>query len=38
MEFRLVTCTITLDIPPDEITFTHAISILCRIFLDQGRT
>jgi hypothetical protein len=34
-ELSVVTCTIVLDIPPDEMTFTHAISILCRIFLTR---
>jgi hypothetical protein len=34
-ELRVVTCTIVLDIPPDEITFTYAISILCRVFLTK---
>jgi hypothetical protein len=34
-EFRLVNCTITLDIPPDEMTFTHTIGLLCRIFLTR---
>jgi hypothetical protein len=34
-ELSVVTCTITLDIPPDEMTFTHAISILSRIFLTR---
>jgi hypothetical protein len=34
-EFRLVTCTITLDIPPDEMTFMHAIRILCQVFLTR---
>jgi hypothetical protein len=34
-EFRLVTCTLILDIPPDEMTLTHAISRLCQVFLTR---
>lgn len=34
-EFKLVTCTIMLDVPPDEMTFTHAIGLLCRVFLTR---
>ncbi len=34
-EFRLVTCTIILDIPPDEMTLTHAIGLLCQVFMTR---
>lgn len=34
-EFRLVTCTVMLDIPPDELTFTHAIGLLSQVFLTK---
>jgi hypothetical protein len=34
-ELRLVTCAIMLDVPPDQITFTHAIGFLCRVFLTK---
>ena len=34
-EFRLVTCTIILDAPPDELSFAHAIGLLCKVFLTK---
>ena len=34
-EFKLVICTIMLDVPPDEMTFAHAIGLLCRVFLTR---
>jgi hypothetical protein len=34
-EFRLVTCTLILDVPLDEMTFTRAIDLLCRVFLTR---
>ena len=34
-ELRLVTCTIMLDVPPDKMTFTHGIGLLCQMFLTR---
>jgi hypothetical protein len=33
--FNLVTCTIIPDVPLYELTFPHAIGLLCRIFLTR---
>jgi hypothetical protein len=34
-EFKLVTCTIILDVPPGELTLARMIGILCRVFLTR---
>jgi hypothetical protein len=34
-KFNLVTCKIGLDVPTEELTFTKAIGLLCRVFLTK---
>jgi hypothetical protein len=33
--FQLVTCSVVLNVPPDQVTFAHAIGLLYQVFLTR---